>query len=553
MKQKTNLFEKLVWFTKPNKKKKEEKKISNEHIPNYTTLEEMNLKEESEEDIKRKKKQKLVKLSEITTESSREMVSLLFGDDPDLVVDLNDPQYKKLFKLLNNNKDFHERLDQKLAESEFPQDDEPITEEELVDTPDEFEKQEEVDIFDESVDDTDIAIIKNLDDYIIKDFYNDEALIMDPDKVAENLHDAEKEFGEEEFKQAKLIILTMLYIGNLITPEQLFKSCKTQDDLIMCNSMIKFYSGIVVLTGVSIYGINEVVDLNLLEKVVKWEMKYSDKFDELEGILNISYMTSDLITEYRKKEMEAHGEQNPDPIKPFFFTNNMNFNPESPARGIRLDKTNLVKVERYFTESLGGLQHEFTREYNNYNIGWLRIFDNTRDDYYMVEYGSMKGNGPNIILPSPAGNIYVNHSKKSILKKLFAQPGYQLTNEEFISLRSNEFTNSNIYRIIDMTKGQEIFRNMSKADFIKLGKKLSFIINWKYSPNIPMCRLRFEIFKSVDDFVLVSDEKCVCPIPEDCYNYIAPGIKFKVQGDTVSVQNAAGYCEMETINNYNIM
>ena len=46
-------------------------------------------------------------------------------------------------------------------------------------------------------------------------------------------------------------------------------------------------------------------------------------------------------------------------------------------------------------------------------------------------------------------------------------------------------------------------------------------------------RSRIRSFKSVDDFVLVSDDKCKSPLPTSNLTNITPGLSIKVSGDDV--------------------
>ena len=147
---------------------------------------------------------------------------------------------------------------------------------------------------------------KSVDDFIIKEACNDLVFEFDDAKFNDNLNDAYGQFKDENLREVKLIIACILYIGMIINTEQLLKQCENEEDRIYCNSLIKFYTGsIVVIPNVSVYGINEVVDLKLLEKVVKWEASYNSRFEELDIIPSIVSKTADLITAYKRKECDT--------------------------------------------------------------------------------------------------------------------------------------------------------------------------------------------------------------------------------------------------------
>ena len=70
---------------------------------------------------------------------------------------------------------------------------------------------------------------------------------------------------------------------------------------------------------------------------------------------------------------------------------------------------------------------------------------------------------------------------------------------------------------------------------------------------IPMSRLRFRSFKSVDDFVLVSDDKCKSPLAYTTFNIITQGLVIKVSENKVVVKCGDDYNQTYEIKNYNEM
>lgn len=572
----------------------------------------INKKLEKEKKIKEpRRKENLVDLREIFADNTaaKEIFSMMFDPSSDVLIDLNDPKYRALKRAIKQNEKMHEKIEEKWLKQEHPEDDtieeDNIIQDDNIKSSNNEKKEEnttktntgktisnnktnttkttssekktatnnasksvsnEKATTKKSVVKTSyinerseyckggtVGNYKSVDDYIIKDSYNN-IFEFDDTMLQMNLDDAYREFKDQDPREVKLMICSILYIGMIIDIEGLLHQCINNEDLIYCNSLIKFYTGMVTLPNVSVYGINEVVNLNLLEKVVRWEASYRNNFTELTSISDIVDKTASAIMNFKKKEMEAHGQKDPDPVRPLFFnSNNLEFNPNTPERGIRLDKATLIKLEKAFGPVLDGFFHEFTRDSNSSDLGWLHIYnDSGKNEWYRVEFGQMRGNEFNILLPSPYGNIYVNFRKKTILRKLFNYPNYQLTPEELSSLKSVEFNNSNIYYIVDMSNTNRTLKNLSAKDMNKLGKKLSFIINWDYG-KIPMSRLRFEYFKSIDNFSLVSDKKCNCPIPNECCPTITEGLRFKVKGDEVTAFIRDKYSETKVIQNYNVL
>lgn len=384
---------------------------------------------------------------------------------------------------------------------------------------------------------TNIVVVKREDDSkVIKPKDDVDDIMVDDDKLAENIEDACQNI-KGNGKLIDLAITSIMYMASIITPEQLYKRCKNNDDLEVVNSIVKFYSGLSVSVGANCLNINEVISLNLLNEVVGYESKYYNlHFNSTEEpniiIDEIVEKTRDLMIEASRNNMKMDGIADPDPVIPIRFINkNLDI-----AHPTTLNKGVLTKLEKEFGDVLCMYAHQFNRLND---LIELMIYSNGRMDQYLIDPGTIIGNGFNVICNAPgADTTMVNAKHKDILAKAFANKSYVLTPEEMMEVNKDMFMNQGIYMMVDMSKGCEILPKLSEEEFVKLGKKLSFIINIPWNPAvIPASRLRIRTFKSVDDFVLVSDDKCKSPLSADLnLQNITPGLMVKVNGDDIVVK-----------------
>lgn len=388
-----------------------------------------------------------------------------------------------------------------------------------------------------------VTSVPGTDDVKISDPDYDVVLITD-DEIDENLEEAYQSI-KADGNHIKLILLCILYMSNIIKPEQMFRRCKTQDDYTFINSVVKFYSGVCVLPQYNTLQINEVTNIKLIEQVVNFESTY-DKLMDNEALCEIISKTSDLIVAFQQKQIEVDGGSEGDVKVPLFFTSkNLNL-----TRHIGMDKGLLNKLQKDFEDLLVNYSYQFNK---NGDLVELVIYNNGRMDSYYIDPGTIIGNGFNVICLVPGDTIMVNYRHKDILEKVFNNPNYILNVEEIQRVSQDMFCNTRIYYMVDMSKGAEILPKLSGEDFHKLGNKLTSILNLPWNDiSVPFSRLRFRSFKSIDDFTLVSDDKCKIPIPNDMCNVIGYGLTVKVNEDTITVK----YNEESTqfkIEKYNVM
>lgn len=383
---------------------------------------------------------------------------------------------------------------------------------------------------------------------------NDEVEIIDPvydpvfltdDELDENIEVAYK-FVRGDGNQIKLTILCMFYMASMIKPEQMFSRCKQHDDIIFINSVVKFYTGVSVVPQFDTLSINEVISIGLLKSIVDFESSYEMVVDN-DALYEVIKKTEELLTAYYRENIKVNsGEEEPG-IPVFFTARNMNL---TGHHGVT--KAEIKKLEKELGELLSNYAYQFNKVGD---LIELVIFSNGRMDSYFIDPGTVIGNGFNVICNVPGDTIMVNQKHKDVLTKVFENPNYCLSQDEIMRVCQDMFMNPRIYYMMDMSKGPEILPKLSEEEFAKLGKKLSFILNIPWDPNsIPFGRLRFRGFKSVDDFTLVSDDKCKSPLSgngETC-SVISPGLVVKVEGDKVTIKNEVTSKEFN-IEQYNVV
>ena len=100
------------------------------------------------------------------------------------------------------------------------------------------------------------------------------------------------------------------------------------------------------------------------------------------------------------------------------------------------------------------------------------------------------------------------------------------------------FRNTNIYRYVDMSNTESL-KDIPEVLFQKLGKKLTFVLNFMRSKDptaYDLPRLRFDNFKSIDEFDLVSDyqAKSQMIITNESSAIVAEGLRISVRGDEIT-------------------
>lgn len=388
--------------------------------------------------------------------------------------------------------------------------------------------------------------------------YNDatvKATVIDGELLVEDL-EAFKQLTEDEVsslideaiaklshippREVKLTVLGMLYIGSLIDTEQTMKRLdpKTyKDEIEFLNTFTKFFTQIIMVPGYNSYMINENYSkMKNLEDIVKF-VSLNESVANNDAIGYVIEKSRELMVEVERATLAANGDKDPDPVVPLVFVNkNMNL----------IKHQNITKAQlNGLQKVLSGVIEQYQHQFNGMNgLIELVIYNEGRHDSYQIDPGTIIGNGYNLIYTINNTRFFINIAKhKDIVAKLLQNKFYQLTPEEFQIIGQDLFMNNNIYIMVDMTKGPEFLPKLTEEEFKKLGKKLSFIKNLDWSVDeigsddkIPSGRVRFRSFKSIDDFSLVSDNKCKCPLPGVLWSNIVEGLSIKVAGEEIIVK-----------------
>lgn len=229
-------------------------------------------------------------------------------------------------------------------------------------------------------------------------------------------------------------------------------------------------------------------------------------------------------------------------IHPIFFTKKEAKTDESWVKhGNGISDEMFKKLENNLSEFLDGTEYR----YEACDNGLINLFIKRKiiagyaQDLYTIDPGIVMGKDKFYILGKiPGDTIFVSVDHKSIVRNILESKFYTLYPNEIQEVAMDYFHNNNIYRYMDMSN-TGFLNNLDQDSYQKLGKKLTFIINQLKSLNdgitdIP--RFRFDKFKSVDEFSIISDDKTKSPLKDtnETSSVINSGLKFEVSGDNVT-------------------
>lgn len=239
-------------------------------------------------------------------------------------------------------------------------------------------------------------------------------------------------------------------------------------------------------------------------------------------------------------------------IHPIFFNNESLDHPVDvfPKQGFGISDDLFDKLESNLSKYLEGVYYRYEMGNNLIN---LIITRNYTQDRYIIDYGHVMGKGEMYVLANiPNDTIFVSLEYEDIVTKVLSNKYYTLSPDEYQQVVNEYFTNMSIYSYIDMT-GTEWINDMKMEDYKKLGKKLTYIINLlrSMSNNQQLPRFRFNHWKSVDDFILISDGYVVSPFADTgvTSSVICEGMMYIVEGDNV-IQKLGAITETYHIDKY---
>jgi hypothetical protein len=240
-----------------------------------------------------------------------------------------------------------------------------------------------------------------------------------------------------------------------------------------------------------------------------------------------------LIDKIKAYEYKAATTNNGEPISPVIFNNTK----------LNLDNTEIVESQRKqvydaFGKLLTNKPHVLKKFGELIELSLTDVLINNQPASLLIDPNIIIGDGYNIIAASPMGgttafNIARN---RDIVKKLLVNPTYVMTAEEYQKSRKGQFVNDELYSVVDMTGMSKHMGQLSKDNKSSLENRLLKIFT---TPNpffttfgtIP--RFRFSIFKSINEFTLVSDDKVKVPFVA---NNVVPGCVITVSEKSYNVQ-----------------
>ena len=242
-------------------------------------------------------------------------------------------------------------------------------------------------------------------------------------------------------------------------------------------------------------------------------------------------------------------------VKPIFINNEKLDTPLTFTKQGNLSKEEFEKLENHLSKYLDGVDYRYDKDGDLYNLYITRDPRYTIEDIYVIDNGKVMGRDKIYILANvPNDTVFVSvDDHEDIVKNVLANKFYILNPNEFQQVIEDYFNNLTLYSYIDMSN-TGFLNKLSKDDFIKLGKKLTFIINKvkEQTKTSQPPRFRFKKWKSVNDFSIVSDGKVISPLENtgETSAVIVDGLTFIVKGDKITQKLKDGSIEY-TIEKYN--
>lgn len=243
-------------------------------------------------------------------------------------------------------------------------------------------------------------------------------------------------------------------------------------------------------------------------------------------------------------------------VKPVQFFDNENLQkPLHNNKQGNLSKEEFEKLENHFSKYLTNVNYRYDKSGDLYNLYITRSEEYGIEDNYIIDDGKVMGLGKIYVLANiPGDTIFVSvDDHEDIVRNVLATKFYVLNPNEIQQVIEDYFNNLAVYSYIDMSN-TSFLNDISKKDFVKLGKKLTFIVNKvkELSKTSEYPRFRFKKWKSVDDFSIVSDGKVISPLEHtgETSGVIVDGLTYTVKGDKVTQKLKDGSIEY-TIEKYN--
>jgi len=221
-------------------------------------------------------------------------------------------------------------------------------------------------------------------------------------------------------------------------------------------------------------------------------------------------------------------------------------NPEKPIdpvvqnRNTVCNETNALtfkKIDEAFGTLLNGKHHTYC-QYGNYIGMYIDgvIDPNGQPHPFLIDPNMIIGNGYCLLATaSTTGTSLINIAEhRDIVKKIIENYNYILTDDEYKNIKKGQFINEELYAILDMSGMSDNIKSMSDKDMKLLEDKLNHIFGIKNPVFLGLQfipRFRFSVFKSINDFTLVSDSK----VKTQCEQLKQTSYPIMPDNDTVTI------------------
>ena len=197
-------------------------------------------------------------------------------------------------------------------------------------------------------------------------------------------------------------------------------------------------------------------------------------------------------------------------INPVVFTEKKSYtsNPETAEL-----KPSVVKmIEDAFGELLKNRKYILKKNGEFVNLYLTDAVFNNNYPVFLIDPDIVIGDGVNIYANAMDGSaIYVNiASNRDIVAKILSNPFYLLDANELARAKAGQFKNTNLYSVLDMSGMNKYLKNLNAKDMNLLEAKLDKIFatpNGIFAGFAAIPKFRFQKFKNIDNFTLISDEK----------------------------------------------
>ena len=358
----------------------------------------------------------------------------------------------------------------------------------------------------------------------------------------------------EDAKIYRMVLLSVLCLCNKITAVQCIKRCNNDtDNVIMCNSIFKFFSGFPVFSGYNALEVSEYMSRKQILDVMQY-LNQKSMFDvdyAFAGFLNKAQ--EEFVAEERRVKSN-NGEKpvsDDEIITPIIFNNAylnsvdlMEGNVPDPQiapsvkkiieqkvskiTGIKVNKD--AKREGYDIRVKGKKDPFAANSCADTGLAEVEIVDKATDiirKKFTVDLDNITATGLNIevmVANNATGQLqstYANFDKDAdVCMKVLMSPKEYIINPdtpegqaEIKKLEAKFLHNAAVYGYFDfsaMHKNLDSMNDEQKAKFTELLMKIIDEIPWYNVPGnligIGCPRFRFRDFKACDDFTVISDK-----------------------------------------------